>query len=75
MSTHESNRPICYVCGRPVKTKPIHISSDLCRHQSCEPGSKKFMKNVEQRNLFLKNCFPSMTWDEYKKEVLQGKEE
>jgi len=39
--------PICYVCGRPIKSgEPLRLPGKLFRHPcKCQPGSAQYMKN------------------------------
>lgn len=55
----------CYVCGGEIRTEPVYIASGVYRHQRCEPGSARYMRNRRLRNRFLKSI--GVTWQEWRR--------
>lgn len=51
-----STKPTCYVCGNPIRGKVVHAGPFLCRHQRCEPGSARYMKNRKLARAYLAMC-------------------
>jgi hypothetical protein len=36
---------VCYVCGRKIKSEPVYIGKGLFRHESCYPGSMRWINS------------------------------
>lgn len=42
----------CYVCGHLIHTTLVAITQDKYRHQSCEPGSSRYLANPTLRKRY-----------------------
>jgi len=40
----------CFVCDEPIKVGGIYIGNGLYRHETCAPGSSKWLKSFSGKN-------------------------
>ncbi len=45
----------CYVCGREIKTGLVYIGQGLYRHESCYPGSLRWINSAAGRASMLRS--------------------
>lgn len=50
-------KKICYVCLKPFKTEAVYIGKGVYRHESCSPGTVRWLKSEVGRQSDLRKYF------------------
>jgi len=56
----------CYVCGNEIRGEAVILTDEIARHQRCEPGSARYMRNRKLRNRFLRDL--KLNWRQWQRE-------